>query len=345
MAERLAVTDLRKRYGTREVLRGVSFEVAPGEVLALLGPSGCGKTTTLNLVAGLDRPDAGTIALGNATVCGPGDWVPAHRRDLGMVFQGQMLWPHMTVREHLAFVLKARGAADNEHDSRIAEQLKAVRLTGRDESYPSQLSGGEAQRLSIARALVARPGLLLFDEPCANLDAPLRAEFLALLARLRAERRFSALYVTHDAAEAFELATRVAVFDEGVLAQTATPEMLCTQPASPAVARIVGGGALLLGTVAVGGAVETALGTLPSTAKAHAAPGEKVLCFLRTEDLRLNADGPLQALARASHYDGRGWLTILEAGETLLRARSDAPAPEGERVKLELLRPPPVFKA
>jgi iron(III) transport system ATP-binding protein len=240
LAERLLLSDLAKSLGGREVLRGLDLAVEPGETVALLGASGSGKTTLLNIIAGLDRATRGTIRLGDRVLTGAGVWVPPHRRGLGMVFQDQQLWPHMRAARHLDFVLGARKAPAAERAERIAAALRAVRLVGRDDALPGELSGGERQRLALARALCTRPGLLLLDEPCANLDAPLKMEILALLAELRATWNFTALYVTHDAAEAFRIAGRVAVLFDGRIVQTASPEEISRAPAAPEVARLIG---------------------------------------------------------------------------------------------------------
>jgi len=343
LAERLVIEGLRKTYGARAVLDGLSLRVVEGEILALLGASGCGKTTTLNLIAGLDRAEAGRIELNGQCVVDEKIFVPPHARGIGMVFQGQMLWPHMRVAEHLDFVLNAKGVAATERPARIAAQLEAVRLVGRDRALPSQLSGGEAQRLAIARALVARPALLLFDEPCANLDAPLKAELLDLLSRLRDEVKFSALYVTHDAAEAFEWATRVAVLDEGRLVQEGTAHELCTAPASPVVARLVGGGVLVEGVVVKPSGVRTALGVVQASGLDGASEGSRASVFFRTDDLLVDSEGVLNATVRSAHYDGRGWVVVVDADGTPVRARADQAAAHGEAVKLSVRRPPPAF--
>ncbi|MCZ7646718.1 MAG: ABC transporter ATP-binding protein [Planctomycetota bacterium] len=339
MAERLRVAGLERRYGSREILRGVGFEVADGEVLALLGPSGSGKTTILNAVAGLDRPDAGEIALDGTTVCGPRVWLPPERRGIGFVFQGQMLWPHMTVAQHLGFVLRAQGVTSGERSERLAAQLLDVQLAGRDGAYPAQLSGGERQRLAIARALAARPKLLLLDEPCANLDAPLKLELLALLSRLRARQGFAALYVTHDAAEAFELATRIAILDGGRLIQHGTPRDLLERPASAAVARLLGRGALLDGTLQAPGRAATPLGDLEVEGPAGAAAGARVQVYLREDELRVEAGGPLSATVQRAYHDGAGWVAVLDANGVFVRARASEPPTEGAKVSLASKRP------
>lgn len=239
MAEMLCVEKLRRGYGARRVLENLSFSVAQGEILALLGLSGCGKTTTLNLIAGLDTPADGQISVAQRLVFGAGVNVAPHLRNVGMVFQDQLLWPHMSVFEHLDFALAARGLRRAARRVRIAAQLETVHLAGCAGDKPAQLSGGERQRLAIARALIAQPALLLLDEPCANLDAPLKMETLALLRQLQAQTGFAAVYVTHDAREAFELVARVAVLEGGRLVQLGSVQEVCARPATPAVARLI----------------------------------------------------------------------------------------------------------
>jgi len=201
--------ELTKRFGPIQALQGLSLRVEAGEWLALSGPSGSGKTTLLRLIAGLDRPDSGVIRLGDRVVSGPCAFVPPQKRRLGMVFQDLALWPHLSVRGHLDFVLRGRGLTCSQRRQRADDMLDVVRLQDRASAYPHQLSGGQKQRVAIARALVTEPEILLLDEPLANLDPDLRARMVDELARLRARFKITALYVTHDICEAEQLADRV----------------------------------------------------------------------------------------------------------------------------------------
>jgi iron(III) transport system ATP-binding protein len=339
LAEGLQVAALRKAHGPHRVLEDISFAVSPGESLVLLGASGAGKTTVLNLIAGLDRPDAGEIRLGGRLLCGQGNWVPPQRRGIGMVFQDQLLWPHLTVAEHVDFVLRARGVPRAERPLRVRETLDAAQLSDRDSARPGTLSGGERQRLGLARALAAAPSLLLLDEPTANLDAPLKSEILTLLLRLRRKNGFAAVHVTHDSAEALLSATQLAILDAGRVAQVGTLRELLAQPAGPAVARALGG-ALLPGEWVDEGALRTALGVLaPVRACGPAVAGRRALAWLPDGALRAASEGPLSATVLHVYPDLDGWMALLDAGGTSLRARLPGAAPSGQVVHFTLVAP------
>jgi ABC-type Fe3+/spermidine/putrescine transport system ATPase subunit len=236
----VALTGLRKAYGPHEVVRGVDLAVRDGEVVCLLGPSGCGKTTTLRMVAGLEAPSAGTIAIGGEVVSGPGVFVPPERRRLGMVFQSYAVWPHMDVLANVRFPLTVSGVRRDEAERRARTQLDQLALGGLERRYPHQLSGGQQQRVALARALVGEPRVLLLDEPLSNLDARLREEVRDEIRALVKRVRVTVLLVTHDQEEALGLSDRVAVMDRGVIQQIDAPEALYDRPANGLVARFVG---------------------------------------------------------------------------------------------------------
>ena len=210
------IRDVSKKFATHQALDGVTFDVASREWVVILGPSGCGKTTLLRLIAGLDVPDAGEIWLNRVHVASPRrSLVAPHRRNIGFVFQDLALWPHLTVRQSLQFVLDSQRVPRPEADSRTREALKLVRLDGFAERYPHELSGGEQQRVALGRALVGLPQLLLLDEPLSSLDADLRSAMRSELARLRRELAVTTLYVTHDREDADVLADRVIEMSAG----------------------------------------------------------------------------------------------------------------------------------
>jgi iron(III) transport system ATP-binding protein len=213
----LQLQGITKAYGKRTVVKDVSLEVATGESIAVLGPSGSGKTTVLRLIAGLERPNAGEIWIDGRRVAGDGrNAVPAYERQVGFVFQDLALWPHLTVRANLAFVVASTAVAKHQRAARIDDQLRVCRIDPHlADRYPHELSGGEQQRVALARALVGTPRLLLLDEPFSNLDADLRVALRQELADLQRQLRLTTIYVTHDPADATALAERIVVMRDG----------------------------------------------------------------------------------------------------------------------------------
>lgn len=234
-----------KRFGSVIAVNQVDLAVARGELLALLGPSGCGKTTALRLIAGFEHPDSGRIWLGDGDVTS----TPPHRRRVGMVFQSYALFPHLTVRENIAFGLAMAKAPRGEIDARVREMLALIRLSGAADRYPHQLSGGQQQRVALARALAPRPQVLLLDEPLSALDARIRAELRAEIRAIQQQLGITTIYVTHDQEEALALADRVAVMNAGQIEQIGTPSEIYHQPRTAFVASFVGALNVLLGVV------------------------------------------------------------------------------------------------
>lgn len=233
----VSVADLGASYGAAPVLAGVDFELATGELLAVLGPSGCGKTTLLRCLAGFERIEAGRISLAGDVVALPRVHVPAHRRQVAVVPQEGALFPHLTVAENVGFGLRRRRPG---RVARIRECLALVGLAGLGDRMPHQLSGGQQQRVAIARALVSDPELLLMDEPLSALDAALRTQIRSELTRLAYELNLTVIYVTHDQSEALAMSDRVAVMNAGNVAQFADPVELYDHPADDFVAGFVG---------------------------------------------------------------------------------------------------------
>jgi len=246
------VSNLTKRFGTTTAVDDVSFSVAEGAFVALLGPSGSGKTTVLRMLAGLERPDEGRIAVHGRPVFGGRREVPAEERDIGMVFQDYALWPHMTVAQNIAFGLRLRHFTRRDRDARVAEALSLVHLDGLDARFPDQLSGGQQQRVAIARALATRPRLLLLDEPLSNLDAALREEMRVELVRLLKAQGITAIYVTHDRIEALAMADQIVVMRDGRVAQIGAPEELYARPATLFIAGFLGAANVVAGAVETG---------------------------------------------------------------------------------------------
>jgi iron(III) transport system ATP-binding protein len=202
----------------------LSLQVHRGQTLAIFGPSGCGKTTTLRMIAGFERPDSGTIQINGRLVCAPGKWIPPHQRGVGMVFQDLALWPHMKVCKHLQFALKGGSKARAKQKAGIAAALEQVALETKADAYPHQLSGGEKQRLALARALIVEPSVLLMDEPLSSLDANLRSVLLHEIRNRIKTTQTTSVYVTHDWHEALFLADRIAMMRNGRIEKVMTPQ-------------------------------------------------------------------------------------------------------------------------
>ena len=254
------VRALTKRYGDVAAVEDLSLEVKPGELVAFLGPSGCGKTTTLRLVAGFLKPEAGEIWVGDHCLSSPASVVPPERRRMAMIFQSYALWPHMTVAQNVGYGLRFKRALSRaDRERRVREMLRVVQLDGYAARYPGELSGGQQQRVAVARALVVEPEILLLDEPLSNLDANLREEMRFEIRRLHEEFAITTLYVTHDQAEAMVISDRIAVLQHGRVAQVGTADELFNQPRTRFVAEFIGktnvvdGVAVAPDTIACGG--------------------------------------------------------------------------------------------
>ena len=232
----LVVDDVTVRFDGRAALDGVGLEVADGEVVTVLGPSGSGKTTLLRVIAGLQHPASGRVQLEGRDVTD----MPPHRRGIGLVFQDRALFQHRNVAENVAFGLRMRGDSRAQIEQRVRELLELVGLAGFEQRSIGGLSGGEQQRVALARALAPEPRVLLLDEPLGSLDRRLRDRLLEDLAALFDELAVTAVYVTHDHAEAFALGDRVAVMRAGAVVQTGTPDELWAKPADEDVARFLG---------------------------------------------------------------------------------------------------------
>lgn len=277
----LRLTDIRHAYGDREILRGLSLEVARGEIVCLLGPSGDGKTTLLRLVAGLEHLQQGRIELNGRVLAEPGQEIPPEQRHVGFVFQDYALFPHLTVEENVAFGL--RGIPRGDRVWRVAEALARVGLEAFAGAWPHQLSGGQQQRVALARALAPRPQVLLLDEAFASLDARLREQVRDDTLHVLQEAGIPALIVTHDAEEAMFMADRIALMREGQLVQLGTPEELYLKPADPFVATFLGEVNRLPARIREGWAVSV-IGSAPARGLPEGSAAE---LLLRPEGLRV----------------------------------------------------------
>jgi len=232
----LVLRNVSKAFGSAIAVDDLSFRVEQGEFIAILGPSGCGKTTTLRMIAGFERPDSGAILVDGRDMTG----VPARKRDIGVVFQSYALFPHMTVFQNVAFGLEMRKLGREQVRAAVEAALARVRMAELHARYPHQLSGGQQQRVALARALAIRPRVLLLDEPLSNLDAKLRDDMREEIRRIQQEVGITAIFVTHDQSEAFALADRVAVMEQGRLQQIADPVAIYERPANATVTSFIG---------------------------------------------------------------------------------------------------------
>ena len=343
---RLSLDHVTKAYGAQRALDRVSLEVRDGEFMAVLGASGCGKTTLLRQVAGFDKLDEGSIAIGDTIVSSPDKHVPPERRRIGIVFQSYALWPHMTVAENIAYSLTVAGVKEPERTRRVQAALALVELDDFADRRPALLSGGQRQRVALARCLVAEPSLVLLDEPLANLDVHLRASMEHEFARFHRRTGTTMVYVTHDQAEAMALADRIAVMDQGRLLQVATPSQLYREPRDVAVARFVGEGMIVpVDVISVSGDGNCSASLFGSTVRMRCAgtqrPASSMLACLRADDLRVvdpGAQGTRAHLVRSVYQGGHFRLEAQLDGAKSPLLRFFAPEPcalaPGDRVNL-----------
>ncbi len=300
----LAVSNLEKEFTANgklvRAVNDVSFTVRPGEFFTLLGPSGCGKTTTLRIIAGLETLTGGTVSIDGRTLSGPNQRIPPEKRGLGMVFQQYAVWPHMTVFKNLAFPMHVSTTKYSRAEirDRVEEMLEIVQLSEAIHRPATQLSGGQQQRLALARALVTRPNLLLLDEPLSNLDARLRDRMRMELKRIQKLAGVTAIYVTHDQAEALSMSDRVAVMQGGQVAHEGTPREIYEKPANPFVAKFVGSTTLLEAELVENldegkVVVRTPIGVLEATNEGHAlSVGDPTQVSVRPENVTLSPARP-----------------------------------------------------
>ncbi len=338
---------LSRHYGSVVALDHLDLTLAPGELIALLGPSGCGKTTTLRLLAGLEDADTGHITVGGRDITG----VSAAKRDMGMVFQAYSLFPHMTVRQNVAFGLRLRKVNAAQRDRRALEMLDLVGLAVQADRYPHQLSGGQQQRVALARALAIEPQVLLLDEPLSALDAKVRAQLRDEIRRIQLEVGITTLFVTHDQEEALAIADRVGVMRDGRLEQLAPPTDVYSRPATSFVAEFVGLSNRLDGDVK-GGEVTVRGITLPLVERD--VPDGQAVALIRPEAVGLASDaaaesGPLTGTVIAVTFLGATSRVTVDLGDTRVLAQlptSDATTlTAGGRVTLTIRRDPVLVSA
>ncbi len=339
----LSVTSLEKRFSEHgpPVVDRLTFQVAQGEILALLGPSGCGKTTILRLIAGLERPDAGEVRLKGTVIAGTGVHVPPEKRGVGLVFQDYALFPHLNVAENVAFGLRSVPA--DERLSRCDRVIKLLSLNGYERRRPQQLSGGQQQRVALARTLATAPDVILLDEPFSNLDALLRQTTRQEIRDILKKAGMTAILVTHDQEEALSFADRVAVIWNGQIEQVGTPEEVYYEPRTLFVAQFLGRTNLVLST-ATGGSAETPLGSVPLNRPASG----NVLLSLRPEHLTLEPAGSGGAPGTVIEKEFKGhditFRVKVNGSDYLVHMHSRTDFEPGDAVSVRALEPAVVLE-
>ena len=330
--------ELTKTFGATVAVNNVSLEVHDKEFVSLLGPSGCGKTTTLNMIAGLETPTRGEILIDGQSVTR----IPAAKRDIAMVFQNYALYPHMTVHRNMAFALRIRNLPDATVQTRVLEAAAALGIGELLDRYPRQLSGGQRQRVALGRAFVRDPKVFLLDEPLSNLDAVLRVQTRSELKLLFSRLETTAIYVTHDQAEAMTMSDRIAVFDKGELQQVGTPLEIYRSPANRFVAGFVGSPPMNFFDAQVGDGgrlhlLDTTTGAPPDINK-EAHEGSRVILGTRPEDIRFHSEG-LTGVVRVVEHLGATVVLHIQIGERLVVAQrpQDEPVAVGENVSISFV--------
>jgi len=332
----LAIRALRHGYGSNEVIRGLSLSLNKGTIGCLLGASGCGKTTVLRCIAGFEPVQAGEIWLNGQLVSRRGVLLPTEARHVGMVFQDYALFPHLTVAENIAFGLHDGDRAARAR--RVDEVLETVRLGGLRDQYPDELSGGQQQRIALARALAPRPDLLLLDEPFSNLDVEFRTQLSVEVREILKHQNTTAILVTHDQNEAFNLADEIGIMRDGTIEQWDTPYRLYHEPASRYVADFVGQGVFLPGTVLAEARIRLELGVFQGNT-IDWPQGTEVDVLLRPDDILHDDASPLQAQVLHKAFRGAQFLYTLQlpaGGHVLSLVPSHHNHAIGERIGIRL---------
>jgi len=325
MSTTITIKNLTKHFGKVVALDNVSLTVDPGTFVTLLGPSGCGKTTLLRCVAGLEDPDGGEIYIGDKLVFShpKGIALSPGERDLGLVFQNYALWPHMKVDKNITFALEIQKMPKEEMAKRVKDSLKEVQMEGYEDRYPREMSGGQQQRIALARMLAYRPKVFLMDEPLSNLDARLRMDMRAELKRLHHVSGATTIYVTHDQVEALTMSTKIAVMKEGVVQQFDTPDKVYHFPANLFVADFIGNPKVNLLDGTVGDKNSVDFGKFKIKLDALNTAG-KVVVGIRPEDISISQD-PVPGAVEFSAYSvlpsGADSTIVARLGETELTIR------------------------
>ena len=338
MGVAIQIDNVTKAYGKNIVIQCLSAEIQPGEFFTLLGPSGCGKTTLLRMIIGFNSIEGGEIRVDGKVI----NQIPTNRRNMGMVFQNYAVFPHMSVRDNVAYGLKTRHVPKAERYKRADEILKLVKIDDYADRMPTQLSGGQQQRVALARAIVIQPEVLLMDEPLSNLDAKLRVEMRNVIKRIQRQVGITTVYVTHDQEEALAISDRIAVMHGGVIQQIGTPKHIYQRPANEFVSSFIGLSNFVdaeneNGTLDFGCGYRVPMSTLRADA------GRKVCVAVRPEEFLIrSAEEPgIPATVRSSVFLGMTqhyFLTLGEEKEIEVVVPSDRSdlIPDGEKVSLQI---------
>jgi ABC-type sugar transport system ATPase subunit len=291
METTIKINNLTKRFGDVVAINNVSLTIEPGAFLTLLGPSGCGKTTLLRCIAGLEEPDGGEIYIGDKLVFSydMGISLPPGQRELGLVFQNYALWPHMKVDKNITFALEIQKMPKEEMQERVKEALAEVQMEGYEDRYPREMSGGQQQRIALARMLAYRPKVFLMDEPLSNLDARLRMDMRSEIKRLHRMAGATTVYVTHDQVEALTMSTTIGIMKEGVLQQLDTPDNIYHYPANLFVADFIGNPKVNLLDAVVTDKDVVKVGDFNISMDTHSATGKNVIA-VRPEDIVVSSE-------------------------------------------------------
>ena len=337
----ITLTGLKKSFGSAEIIKGVDLSIDDGEFVVFVGPSGCGKSTLLRMIAGLEDISAGTLKIGEQTV---NDLPPKDRR-VAMVFQSYAIFPHMTVRENVAFGLTIARASKAEKDAKVAEAARILQMEHLLERRPSQLSGGQRQRVAIGRAIVRNPAVFLFDEPLSNLDAALRVDMRMELSKLHNDLKATMIYVTHDQVEAMTLADKIVVLNAGVVQQVGTPLELYHHPVNLFVAGFIGSPKMnfidvkvdrVEGKTAMVSSADTGPIAVPVQTSVMAGQAHKL--GVRPHHLTLAADGPIAGTIRLIERLGHETIAIVSLAsglEIVVALPGDISLEIGQRIALD----------
>ncbi len=305
MSVGISIENVVKRYEKLTIIPGLSIEIRNGEFFTLLGPSGCGKTTLLRMIAGFNTIEGGSIKFDGNVI----NDIPAHKRNIGMVFQNYAIFPHLTVKENVEYGLKLRKLPKAELEDKVAEILKTVRIEDFKDRLPDRLSGGQQQRVALARAIVIHPSVLLMDEPLSNLDAKLRLEMRSAIRDIQKEVGITTVYVTHDQEEALAISDRIAVMKDGVIQQCGKPTDIYTRPANVFVSTFIGSSNLLRGTISFAGIDRYVVfgdgyRVLMNNLSDTVTDGQKVVVSVRPEEFSIGATG-IKAVIKSGTFFGR----------------------------------------